>query len=154
MGNFLKYALQKTQNDCININGLEPVGRGAVDHCCPICQQKTPFSKMEKGGLELDVGLEPTTSWLRIRRSTNWANPAFARGSGLDKKWMSGTLFDNGNWLIWQGEKGFSQTSGSLRVRCSTIEPHQQGAFLNKKSIIFLLARQSQKSLAPGGKVG
>ena len=26
--------------------------------------------------LELDVGFEPTTSWLRIRRSTGWANPA------------------------------------------------------------------------------
>lgn len=63
MGNFLKYALQKIQNDCININGLEPVGRGGLlTTVAQFANRKPPSPRWRRGGLELDVGLEPTTS--------------------------------------------------------------------------------------------
>ena len=60
---------------------FEAVGGGfTVRRIWPLSNLTMRFSCFWNNKMELDIGLEPTTCWLQISCSTNWANPAYLSG--------------------------------------------------------------------------
>ena len=75
--------------------GISPTDFESVTSTIPSHRLLKIAADESAATLELDARFELATSWLRIRRSTGWANPAFPQKAQLyyHKRGFSSTVF-------------------------------------------------------------